>query len=94
MEYIEINEVINVCMDILSIPILMFVLCKKEVPRYGFFLIALLFIILSHIFTVAETFFFFHAFNLMEHIAILISSVFFCAGTYLYFIRGKSHEPH
>ena len=85
----QINELLNLIADLCSIPIILFIVFNKNLPRFYLFLIALLCIILSHTFTIIEGYFFYSFFNFLEHLFILISGVFFLLGVITYFFKKE-----
>lgn len=85
MTNFEINEVINLFVDIASIPILLMVFHNKEMPRYRIFIASLICIVGSHLFTIIEGIALKDFFNLLEHLFFLFSSIFFLSGVNIYF---------
>jgi|GEM_PF-6685448 len=92
MDKIQIGELLNLIADLISIPIILYVLSNKNLPRYYLFLIALIFLILSHFFTIIESFFFEIFFNYLEHLFIIFSGIFFLIGILKYFIKSEKKQ--
>ncbi len=84
MPGIEVGELANMCFDLLIMPILILVLVRGEAPRFAFFLFGALCILISHIATVVEGYFFPEFMNLVEHLSILASGIFFLVGIFRY----------
>ncbi|MBN2385021.1 hypothetical protein JXQ70_19270 [bacterium] len=89
---VQINEFINLIADLISIPLILFVFLNRNLPRYYFFLFSIMSIILSHSFTIIEDFCFQYVFNLLEHLTMLLSSLFFLTGIIKYFLIEQDHE--
>ena len=85
----DFNELMNLIADFISLPILAVVFFNKNLPKYRIFLVALLLIFLSHVFTIVEGYVWPEFFNFIEHIFITFSGALFVFGIVRYFIKGK-----
>ena len=93
MQGYEIGEVISLGFDLLLLPVLVIILLRGEVPRFGLFVAGAVFILVSHTATVLEGYFFPRTLNVIEHFSILISGVFFLSGFIKYsLIRGGKKQ--
>ena len=85
----QINELINLSVDVICIPLIFLVFRNKTLPRYHLFLFSILFILLSHFFTIVEGYILNQFFNFLEHFSLLIAAAFFLLGVIHYFLRAK-----
>lgn len=83
------NEVTNLVVDLLSVPLVIYVFRNRSLPRYRFLLVALVLMLLSHLLTVLEGVALSGPFNILEHLAMLAAAVCFLIGIFKYFIRGR-----
>lgn len=84
MTGMEVGEFVSLGFDLLMFPLLFLILVRGEVPRFGFFLAAAFCILVSHTATVIEAWYFPVFFNLLEHLSILLSGIFFITGFFRY----------
>lgn len=93
-EVLQYNEVFNLVSDIFCIPILILIFSLRELPRYRLFLAALGCVILSHLFTVIESFWYPEYFDIAEHFMLLTAGILFIAGIlkYFFFPSGNNDD--
>ncbi|MBN2434299.1 MAG: hypothetical protein JXK07_03430 [Spirochaetes bacterium] len=92
IEALQFNEVFNLVSDVFCIPILILIFSLRELPRYWLFLTALGCVILSHLFTVIESFWYPEYFDIAEHFMLLIAGVFFFMGIVKYFFFSCDND--
>ena len=71
------TEIFVFIVFLIALPVFIFLFRSAKIPSSGYFLTAFVCLLASNIFTVAEMWFFSHIFNLLEHLSIALSSVFF-----------------
>ena len=67
----EINEAINLLIDVLCIPLLILAIRKSSYSHSLLLSLPVVFILLSHVFTIVESFVFPAVFNVLEHLMFL-----------------------
>lgn len=88
----EINEVMNLAIDILSLPVVIVVLKTRKIPHFRLFIAALACIFLSHLLTIVEGFCFPVVCNILEHISFTIAAILFLSGLICYFHKGNGQS--
>ncbi len=81
---IQYNEVISLVLLIWTI--IYFYIQRdqlRKIPNWGYIFTALMMLIIGHIFTIVEGFWFHDLFNLIEHILHMVSAMFFALWTLL-----------
>ena len=76
----QINEVMALVFCLIGAVLLVFLVNRKAIPAYPRFIASFFCVVASNVFTVAEGFVFYDAFNLMEHFSYLAAACFFLAG--------------
>ena len=88
---IEYNELIDLIIDIVWLLLLLFVVKSRQISSYPLFLYGILFIFLSHILTVLESFILPEILNTIEHLSFTLAGVLFCVGLFT-FIEPRKHD--
>ena len=83
---IELNELINVVIDLFCIFLLFLGRYKIHLVYFRLFNSAVVLIVLSHLFSVIESFLLPDLFNILEHSGMLAAAILFCTGIYRYFL--------
>ncbi len=87
---VEINELLNIVIDLICLLFLFIARYRMQLHRYRLMIYGIILIVLSHIFSVIETFILPDFFNVLEHLLFNLAMVVITIGIYRYFLRKRS----
>ncbi len=85
----QVNEVVNMLFDTMAVLVFVFLTRDNGLPSLRVFYLSIVFIILAHIFTIAEGFILYDVLNLLEHVCYLLSALAFFWGVLYYFKMNR-----
>ncbi len=84
------TEIFTLSIYLIGFPLFYNTLKSVDLPGFMYFLITYIFLVISNIFTVAEGFFFPELFNLVEHLALALSSISMFFAIHAFITKNRS----
>jgi hypothetical protein len=82
MERIQPNELASLIFGVVCAAIILYLLYREKLPRFGYFFLGFAFLLSANFFTVVEGFFWAAHFNFLEHLSYLLAGASFAAAAW------------